>query len=65
MRSTSNAMVKHNSKSTKVNMMNAAQAEDSSEVIMGNLPVNDIPAGVLFDIGASHSFISTPFCGYA
>ena len=41
--------------------MNAAQAEDSSEVIMGNLPVNDFPAKVLFDSGASHSFISRPF----
>ena len=42
-------------------MVNAAQEKDSSEVIMGNLPVNDIPAKVLFDTGASHSFISRPF----
>ena len=41
--------------------MNAAQAEDSSDVIMGNLPVKDIPAKVLFDTGASHCFISRPF----
>ena len=41
--------------------MNAAQAEDSSDVIIGNLPVNDIPAKVLFDTGASLSFISRPF----
>ena len=41
--------------------MNAAQAEDSSEVIMGNLLVNDFPAKDLFDSGASHSFISRPF----
>ena len=41
--------------------MNAAQAEDSSNVIMGNLPVNDVPAKVLFDTGASHSFLSCPF----
>src|SRR3954468_4355116 len=60
-RSSSNAVVKHNSKYAKVNMMNAAQAEDSSEVIMGNLSVNDIPAKVLFDTGASLSFISRPF----
>src|SRR4051812_5893505 len=60
-RSSSNAVVKHNPKSAKVNMMNAAQAEDSSEVIMGNLSVNDIHAKVLFDTGASHSFISRPF----
>ena len=42
-------------------MMNAAQAEESTDVIMGNLSVNDIPAKVLFDTGASHSFISRPF----
>ena len=41
--------------------MNAAQAEESTDVIMGNLPVNDIPAKVLFDTGASLSFISRPF----
>ena len=41
--------------------MNAAQAEDSSDVIMGNLPGNDIPARVLFDTGASHCFMSKPF----
>ena len=41
--------------------MNAAQTEDSSDVIMGNLPVNDVPAKVLFDTGASHCFISKPF----
>ena len=54
-------MVKHNPKHAKVNLMNAAQAEDSSDVIMGNLPINDIPAKVLFDTGASHCFISRPF----
>ena len=40
--------------------MNAAQAEDSSDVIMGNLLVNDIPAIILFNNGASHCFISRP-----
>ena len=60
-RSASIVVVKHNPKSAKVNLMNAAQAEDSSEVIMGNLPVNSIPAKVLFDTGASHCFISRPF----
>jgi hypothetical protein len=44
-----------------VNLGNAAQAEESSEVIMGNLSVNSIPTRVLFDTGASHSFISYPF----
>ena len=58
MRSASTAVVKHNPKHAKVNLMNAAQAEDSSDVIMGNLLINDIPAKVLFDSGASHSFMS-------
>ena len=43
-------MVKHNPKHAKVNLMNAAQAEDSSDVIMGNLPVNDIPAKVFLTL---------------
>ena len=41
--------------------MNAAQAEDSSDVIMGNLSVNSFPAKVLFDTGASHCFMSRSF----
>ena len=61
MRSANNAVVKHNPKHAKVNMMNAAQAEDSSKVIMGNLLVNSIPAKVLFDTGASHCFMSRLF----
>ncbi|KAE8798064.1 hypothetical protein D1007_26675 [Hordeum vulgare] len=54
-------MVKFNPKSTRVNMVNAIEAENSSDVIMGNLLVNDIPAKVLFDSGASHYFMSRPF----
>ena len=56
-----NAMVKFNPKSARVNMVNAAEAENSSDVIMGNLLVNDFPAKVLFDSSASHSSISKPF----
>ena len=41
--------------------MNAAQAEDSLDVIMGNRPINDVPTKVLFDTGVSHCFISRPF----
>ena len=41
--------------------MNAAQAENSSDVILGNLSVNSFPAKVLFDSGASCSFMSQPF----
>ena len=42
-------------------MMNAAQAQDSSEVIMGKFPVNSTPAKVLFYTGASHYFMSRSF----
>ena len=61
MRSASNVVLKHNPQHAKVNMMNAAQVEDSSEVIMGNFPVNSIPAKVIFDTGASHCFLSRSF----
>src|SRR6187399_568576 len=57
----SSAIVKHNPKQARVNLMSAAQAENSSDVILGNLRVNSIPAKVLFDSGASLSFISRPF----
>ena len=60
-RSASNAVVKHNPKFAKVNMMNAAQAKDSSEVIMGNFPIISIPAKVLFDTSALHCFMSRSF----
>ena len=61
MRSASTAVVKHNPMHAKVNLMNAAQAEDSSDVIMGNFPVNYFLAKVLFDTGASHCFMSRSF----
>ena len=53
----STAIVKHNPKVARVNLMNVAQDENSSDVILGNLPVNLKPAKVLFDSGASHSFM--------
>lgn len=54
-------MVKHNPNTTRVNMVNATEAEESSDLIMGNLLVNSILARVLFETGASQSFISRPF----
>src|SRR6187200_298031 len=57
----STAIVKHDPKSARVNLMNAAEAENSSDVILGNLSVNSFLAKVLFDSGASHSFMSRPF----
>ena len=30
-------------------------------MVMGTFPVNSVPASVLFDSGASHSFVTKPF----
>jgi hypothetical protein len=37
------------------------QAQNDSGVVLGTFPVNSIPATVLFDLGASHSFITGQF----
>jgi hypothetical protein len=38
-----------------------AEAQDQPETVMGTLLVNSVPASVLFDSGASHSFMSEDF----
>ncbi|XP_010684565.1 uncharacterized protein LOC104899127 [Beta vulgaris subsp. vulgaris] len=45
----------------RVFMMQREEVEADDIVITGTFPVNSIPAHVLFDSGASHSFISTLF----
>ena len=37
------------------------EAQENAEVILGMFSVNNIPAMILFDSGASHSFISRSF----
>jgi hypothetical protein len=37
------------------------QAQNDSGVVLGTFPVNSVPATVLFDSGASHSFITDQF----
>ena len=37
------------------------EARESPRMVMGTLLVNSVPATVLFDSGASHSFMSQPF----
>ena len=37
------------------------EAQDQPATVMGTLLVNSVPAVVLFDTGASHSFISEDF----
>ena len=41
--------------------MTADAAEEDPSVILGNVRVNSVPATVLFDSGASHTFISEAF----
>ena len=48
-------------KAATVNNITAEEAEKSPDVVIGMLPVNSILAKVLFDTGASHSFVSTSF----
>ncbi|XP_057250619.1 uncharacterized protein LOC130591352 [Beta vulgaris subsp. vulgaris] len=45
----------------RVFMMQREEAEADDTVITGTFPVHSIPGCVLFDSGASHSFISTAF----
>ena len=44
-----------------MNNINVEQAEQDSDIVLGNLLVNSIPAKVLFDTGASLSFVSDSF----
>jgi hypothetical protein len=46
---------------SKVNNMIVEQAQDASGVVLGTFPINSIPTIVLFDLGATHSFITDQF----
>ena len=48
-------------RTARVNHVKIDKAEEAPDVILGTLPVNSIPAKVLFDTGASHSFVSKIF----
>jgi hypothetical protein len=45
----------------RVNHVSAETAQKNPHVVLGMFFVNSIPASVLFDSGASHSFISAQF----
>nr|AAX96624.1 retrotransposon protein, putative, Ty3-gypsy sub-class [Oryza sativa Japonica Group]ABA92970.1 retrotransposon protein, putative, Ty3-gypsy subclass [Oryza sativa Japonica Group] len=45
----------------RMNHIQAETAQDVPDVVMGMFSVNSVPAIVLFDSGASHSFISQAF----
>nr|ADC55379.1 gag-pol polyprotein [Oryza brachyantha] len=47
----------------RVNHVTAEEAQAAPEVILGTFPVNSVPATILFDSGATHSFISRKFVG--
>ena len=42
-------------------MSAAEEAQEAPDMVMGTFPVNSVPASVLFDSGASHSFVTKPF----
>jgi hypothetical protein len=46
---------------SKVNNMTVEQAQDDSGVVLGTFHINSVPAIVLFDSGATHSFITDQF----
>jgi hypothetical protein len=45
----------------KVNHVAVAEAQEAPDVVIGTFSINDIYAVVLFDSGASHSFISVAY----
>jgi hypothetical protein len=55
------AMTQQSYGKAKVNLIYVEQAEDTSDVVLGEFLVHSFSATVLFDSGASHSFISSYF----
>jgi hypothetical protein len=45
----------------RVNHVSTETAQENPQVVLGMFFVNSIPTSVLFDSGASHSFISAQF----
>nr|XP_051221528.1 uncharacterized protein LOC127339754 [Lolium perenne] len=52
---------KPGTRSVWVNNVTAVQAKRAPDIVLGVLPVNSIPAKVLFDTGAALSFVSSSF----
>ena len=48
----------------QIHHISADEAQEDPEVFIGMFPVNSIPAVILFDSGASHSFISRSFAAH-
>jgi hypothetical protein len=45
----------------RLNHVNAAEAEEAPDVVLGMFRINSVPAKILFDSGASHSFVTETF----
>jgi hypothetical protein len=45
----------------RLSHVNAAEAEEAPDVVLGTFLVNSVPAKILFDSGASHSFVRETF----
>jgi hypothetical protein len=45
----------------RLNHVNAAEAEEAPDVVLGTFLVNSMPTNILFDSGASHSFVMENF----
>jgi hypothetical protein len=45
----------------KINHVTVEQAQEAPEVVLDTFLVNSEPASVLFDFGASHSFVTNQF----
>jgi hypothetical protein len=41
--------------------MNVEQVQEATDIVLGMFLVNSVPARVLFDSGASHSFVMETF----
>src|SRR3954469_5861043 len=50
-----------NNQKATVNHMNVEEIPDEPDLVIGKFPINTHPALILFDTGASHSFISRAF----
>src|SRR3954469_7696389 len=51
----------NNHKKGHLNHVTKEEAQNAPVIVLGTFPVNTIPAMILFDSGASHSFISKNF----
>ena len=51
----------NNHRKGHLNHVTKEEAQNALDIVLGTFPVNTIPAMVLFDSGASHSFISKSF----